>query len=160
MAIFKIISSRRGEKRESAVFGIQPISGEVLVGDEFRCYETHHPVDYRVQAVESGSVGVTLFCAGFFFYDECFVGAIIDTTQFGKPLGFRYDVEYQVAGANRRWRGPFRCRGSRRESAVAQLFLLGVARAILSATTTRLAIAGGNLICLYFDLPIFSLRHR
>jgi hypothetical protein len=32
----------------------------------------------------------------------------------------------QVAGANRRWRLQFRCRGSRRESAVAQLFSLGV----------------------------------
>jgi hypothetical protein len=31
----------------------------------------------------------------------------------------------EVAGANRRWRGPFRCRGSRRESAVAQLSTLG-----------------------------------
>ena len=30
-----------------------------------------------------------------------------------------------VAGANRRWRGQFRYRGSRRESAVAQLFSLG-----------------------------------
>ena len=30
-----------------------------------------------------------------------------------------------VAGANRRWRCQFRCRGSRRESAVAQLFSLG-----------------------------------
>jgi hypothetical protein len=31
----------------------------------------------------------------------------------------------EVAGANRRWRGQFRCRGSRRRSAVAQLFSLG-----------------------------------
>jgi len=31
----------------------------------------------------------------------------------------------KVAGANRRWRCQFRCRGSRRESAVAQLFSLG-----------------------------------
>jgi hypothetical protein len=31
----------------------------------------------------------------------------------------------EVAGANRRWRGQFRYRGSRRESAVAQLFSLG-----------------------------------
>ena len=29
-----------------------------------------------------------------------------------------------AAGANRRWRGQFRCRGSRHESAVAQLFTL------------------------------------
>src|ERR1039457_6758809 len=32
----------------------------------------------------------------------------------------------EVAGANRRWRWPFRCRGSRRESAVAQLSTLGI----------------------------------
>ena len=32
----------------------------------------------------------------------------------------------EVAGANRRWRFQFRCRGSRRESAVAQLFSLGL----------------------------------
>jgi hypothetical protein len=31
----------------------------------------------------------------------------------------------EVAGANRRWRWQFRYRGSRRESAVAQLFSLG-----------------------------------
>jgi hypothetical protein len=35
----------------------------------------------------------------------------------------------EVAGANRRWRLPFRCRGSRRESAVAQLSTLGHIRA-------------------------------
>jgi hypothetical protein len=34
-----------------------------------------------------------------------------------KPTGLR--GEYQVAGANRRWRFPFRYRGSRRRSAVA-----------------------------------------
>jgi hypothetical protein len=36
----------------------------------------------------------------------------------GRPL-------FKLPGANRRWRWPFRCRGSRRESAVAQLFSLG-----------------------------------
>ena len=92
MAIFKIISSRRGEKHDSAVFRIQPISGEVVIGDEFRCYDTHHPVDYRVQAVQSSPDGVTLLCDGFYGYDEFFVGAIIDTTKRGKPFGFRYDV--------------------------------------------------------------------
>jgi hypothetical protein len=48
-----------------------------------------------------------------------------------KPKGL--GGEYQVAGANRRWRCQFRCRGSRRESAVAQLFSLGgIARYELS----------------------------
>ena len=32
----------------------------------------------------------------------------------------------EVAGANRRWHLQFRCRGSRRESAVAQLSTLGI----------------------------------
>ena len=31
---------------------------------------------------------------------------------------------WKIAGANRRWRGQFRCRGSRRTSAVAQFFWL------------------------------------
>ena len=41
-----------------------------------------------------------------------------------KPKGLNW--EYQVAGANRRWRLQFRYRGSRHESAVAQLFSLGL----------------------------------
>jgi hypothetical protein len=36
----------------------------------------------------------------------------------GRPL-------FNLPGANRRWRWPFRYRGSRHESAVAQLFSLG-----------------------------------
>jgi hypothetical protein len=31
-----------------------------------------------------------------------------------------------IMASNRRWRGQFRCRGSRHESAVAQLFSLGI----------------------------------
>jgi hypothetical protein len=89
MAVFKIISSRRGEKQNSAVFGIQPISGEVIVGEKFRCYDTHHPVDYQVQHVQSSPEGVTLVCDGYYGYDEFFLGAIIDTSKCGKPFGFR-----------------------------------------------------------------------
>ena len=36
-----------------------------------------------------------------------------------------FDAAQEVPGANRRWRWPFRCRGSRRESAVVQLSALG-----------------------------------
>ena len=42
-----------------------------------------------------------------------------------KPCADKFQLDcllMEVAGANRRWRLPFRCRGSRRESAVAQLF--------------------------------------
>jgi hypothetical protein len=92
MAIFKIIASRRGPRRDSAELEIQPMSGEVVVGDEFRCYDTHHPIDYRVQSIQSSPERITLLCEGFFGFDEQFVGAIIDTTKKGRPLGFRYEV--------------------------------------------------------------------
>jgi len=42
----------------------------------------------------------------------------------GRPL-------FKLPGANRRWRCQFRYRGSRRESAVAQLFSLGHFRVFL-----------------------------
>jgi hypothetical protein len=61
-----------------------------------------------------------------------------------KPKGL--GGEYQVAGANRRWRCPFRCRGSRHESAVAQLFSLG-GYTLMKTHTLRLALALGLLVC-------------
>jgi hypothetical protein len=92
MAVFKIIASRRGAKQRSAEFEIQPMSGEVVVGDEFRCYDTHHPIDYRVEIIRTNGGTVTLFCDGFFGFDEQFVGAIIDTTTKKRGVGFHYDV--------------------------------------------------------------------
>ena len=49
----------------------------------------------------------------------------------------------EVAGANRRWRCQFRCRGSRRESAVAQIFSLGVMNT-LRLYVIILALASGG----------------
>jgi hypothetical protein len=92
MATFKILNSRRGTAQASAEFEVQPIEGSVEVGDEFRCYDTHHPVDYRVQAVRTTSDTVILSCAGFFGFDEQFVGAVIDTAKQGRPGGFHYGV--------------------------------------------------------------------
>src|ERR1019366_7919963 len=43
----------------------------------------------------------------------------------------------EVAGANRRWRCQFRYRGSRHESAVAQLFSLGTLAAMTDSTSSR-----------------------
>jgi hypothetical protein len=98
MAIFKIIASRRGTKPDSAEFEIQPVSGEVLVGDEFRCYDTHHPIEYRVQAIKNAPEKITLLCDGFFSFDEQFVGAIIDTTKKGRPRGFHYKRPKRFGG--------------------------------------------------------------
>jgi hypothetical protein len=76
---------------ESVEFSIKSIGGEVLVGDEFRCYDTHHPVVYRVRTLKNESETITLLCDGVFGYDDQFVGAIIDTTKQGR-LGFYYDI--------------------------------------------------------------------
>jgi hypothetical protein len=46
----------------------------------------------------------------------------------------------EVAGANRRWRLQFRCRGSRRESAVAQLYV----EVVRARAVSRLVLAGGG----------------
>src|ERR1017187_10348166 len=61
---------------------------------------------------------------------------------FRAPVYVVEAVVYQVAGANRRWRWPFRCRGSRRESAVAQLSTLG--RSVIAK----------------IDLTIITLYHK
>ena len=65
MAIFKIIASRRGTEPDGAEFEIEPISGEVTVGDEFQCLERHHPIDYRVRAIQNSTTKVTLSCMDF-----------------------------------------------------------------------------------------------
>ena len=55
-------------------------------------------------------------------------------------------VAYQVAGANRRWPFQFRCRGSRHESAVAQLSTLGgITR--MKITTFSWILGGAYLFC-------------
>jgi len=72
------------------MFGIQPVSGEVVIGDEFRCYDSHHPVDYRVRDVQSIPETLTMFCDGFYGYDDFLVGATLDTTKRGVPFGFHY----------------------------------------------------------------------
>ena len=64
---------------------------------------------------------------------------------------FYETVALQVAGANRRWRGQFRCRGSRRESAVAQLFSLGVIRTTHESTATTC-----TMVCNSRDVRVAS----
>ena len=47
----------------------------------------------------------------------------------------------EVAGANRCWRWQFRCRGSRRESAVAQLFSLGIIHTLMKTIALLFALS-------------------
>jgi hypothetical protein len=61
--------------------------------------------------------------------------------------------------SNRRWRCQFRCRGSRRESAVAQLFSLGgmsATRSILPILTLRRGVLLGVLVCSLIHFILFS----
>jgi hypothetical protein len=58
------------------------------------------------------------------------------------------ELAAKVAGANRRWRLPFRCRGSRRESAVAQLSTLGHIERLCFFTTKLHFIGLGGFVSL------------
>ena len=70
----------------------------------------------------------------------------------------------EVAGANRRWRCQFRCRGSRRESAVAQLFSLGILYPMQSrleplaiVCKTFATIEAVGAACIIIGLDIFDM---
>src|SRR5208283_2058741 len=65
----------------------------------------------------------------------------------------------EVAGANRRWRCPFRCRGSRRESAVAQLFSLGEYRT-MNIHDSIAIIAAVIVIVGWFVNSFLNRRHE
>ena len=60
----------------------------------------------------------------------------------------------QVAGANRRWRGQFRCRGSRHESAVAQLFSLGGYTHFMLITQIAVLLMRLFGVYLFFDVML------
>lgn len=91
VAIFHIVSSRRGPGQDQAEFRIRSVAGELQAGEMFRCYDTHHPIDFTVLAIQSTADGVVLSCSGFIGFDEQFAGATVDTTKKGRPGGFHYE---------------------------------------------------------------------
>jgi uncharacterized membrane protein len=64
----------------------------------------------------------------------------------------------EVAGANRRWRWPFRCRGSRRESAAAQHFMSGcfVKKPLLHEIIAALLAIFGAFLLVGVYMPVIN----
>jgi hypothetical protein len=91
MAVFKILDYRRGSEQDTVELDVEFRSGSLGPGDEFYCYDTHHPVPYTVRSVHSGSDKTTLVCSGEFCYDDAFTDGVVDTTQRGRPAGFHYE---------------------------------------------------------------------
>lgn len=89
MAQFHILSCRRVDSTHTD-FEVRLTLGSLAVGDRFRCYDTHHPVDYRIERIDNHDDRQTLHCDGWIGFDEQFTEAILDTEQSGRPAGFRY----------------------------------------------------------------------
>lgn len=90
MSVFKILDYRRSDNG-TIEFEVEVRSGELVVGDTFYCYDTHHPVSYTIRAVRDDARKPTLVCDGEFCYDDAFVDGVVDTMQKGRPAGFHYE---------------------------------------------------------------------
>ncbi len=91
MAVFKIIGYHPDAAQGGAEIRVHVRSGELAPGDTFRCYDTHHLVDYRIRTLLGELPVLTLQCLGYPCYSGAFVGAVIDTEKAGKPGGFHYE---------------------------------------------------------------------
>ena len=89
MAVFHILQSRPVDAEHSE-FTVSFVSGSLSVGEQFRCNDTHHPVEFRVLRSELRGEHVVLFCEGRVYFDEQFSPARVDTEQRGRPAGFRF----------------------------------------------------------------------
>ena len=96
MPIFRIISTRRINDRNTA-FEVEEVSGQLSLGDEFRCYDTHHPADYRVVEVKKDKKKCVLVCAGRIGFEGLFEGAIVDTAYKSRGTGFHYERNKEEA---------------------------------------------------------------
>jgi uncharacterized membrane protein len=103
MAVFKILDYRR-DSEGVVEFDVEIRSGELVAGDSFICYDTHHPVPYRVRSKRAGIPKTTLVCEGEFCYDDAFVNAVVDTTQSGRPAGFHYEGRNENTARHRAMR--------------------------------------------------------
>jgi hypothetical protein len=91
MPVFKIVDYRSGSDEGTVEFDVGFRDGEPVVGEEFFCYDTHHPVRYVVRGLRKQPTTTTLLCKGEFCYDDAFVDAVVDTTLRGRPSGFHYE---------------------------------------------------------------------
>ena len=95
MARFKILRSRHASESKLTDFVLQIQSGSLAPGDIFYCYETHHPVKVTVISSEPDGefLAITADTAGWFGYDDQWVGAVVDTEGKTKYEAYRYPLQ-------------------------------------------------------------------
>jgi len=91
MATFRIVSTRRGSESQTVQFDVEFLKGELSPGDSFRCYDTHHNMEFLVRSVVREAGVVFLICQGILGFDHQFEGAVVDTCRTRQEGGFRYE---------------------------------------------------------------------
>jgi hypothetical protein len=90
MAIFKIESCHPLAQSDTAEFVVQFREGQLAVGDSFLCYDTHHPVLFKVVRSIAHAERVQLICTGLLFAGQ-FTNAVVNTSIKERPGAFRYE---------------------------------------------------------------------
>lgn len=93
MATFKIIQSRNlGEASPNRVseFVVEILAGELIPGDRFRLYETHHFTDYTVRSITSQNGHVVIQCEPRLWYDGWQEGSVLDTSDLKSGLKYGF----------------------------------------------------------------------
>ena len=85
------ITSYHPVDADVAEFTVQFRDGRLQVGETFRCFMTHHPVEFRVSSIRDTDGQTVLVCHGRLGFDDEYAGAVVDTSATRKPEAFRYE---------------------------------------------------------------------
>ena len=93
MSIFKITESKVSKESSKSLFffDIELIEGNLVLGDQFRLYETHRPVDFTVTSVRKTAGAVRIHVDKTIPWDGLWVGAIVDTETPAASLKYGYN---------------------------------------------------------------------
>jgi hypothetical protein len=91
MSAFRITGSRRLDEKDVVEFVVEARSGSPLAGEEFRCWDTHHPADYVILEVQKKDACYVIKCRGWLGFDGLFEEAVIDTDYKVRGSGSHYE---------------------------------------------------------------------
>jgi hypothetical protein len=95
MAKFRIIGSHSTADPNIADFDVIYIEGNLIPGEKFTVYDTHHPIVCTITKSTSEGNVTTLRCNLYLGlgWENQFVDAIVDTEAKDRPAAFSYSVE-------------------------------------------------------------------
>ena len=91
MAKFKIIHTKKTSEYGKAEFYVNFIEGMLNIGDEFKTYDTHHPVKWTILEIIC-KPECFLKCKNRLglFWDDQYSGAIVDTSAIQRRDEYKY----------------------------------------------------------------------